>query len=33
MEVEKAVVSLDILDTKLDFTVAHGFVVVEVSKG
>jgi len=33
VEVEEAVESLDILDTKLDLAVRHGLVVVEVSQG
>lgn len=32
VEVEEAVVSLDILDAQLDLTVGHGFVVVEVGQ-
>jgi hypothetical protein len=33
VEVEETIVSLDILDTKLDLTVGHGLVVIEISKG
>jgi hypothetical protein len=33
VEVKKTVVSLDIFDTKLNLAVAHGFVVVQISKG
>jgi len=33
VEVEKAVESLNILDTKLNLTVRHGFILVKVSKG
>jgi len=33
VEVEEAVVPLDVLDTELDLTVGHGLVVVEVSEG
>jgi len=33
VEVKKTVVSLNILDTKLDLTVRHGLVVIEISKG
>jgi hypothetical protein len=33
VEVEETVVSLNILDTKLDLAVRHGFVVVQVGKG
>lgn len=33
VEVEEAVVSLDVFDTELDLAVAHGFVVVQVSEG
>jgi hypothetical protein len=33
VEVEEAVVSLNIFDAELDLAVAHGLVVVEVSKG
>lgn len=33
VEVEETVVSLNILDTKLDLTVRHGLVVIEIGKG
>jgi hypothetical protein len=33
VEVEETVVSLDILNTKLDLAVRHGFVVIQVSQG
>jgi len=33
VEVEETVVPLNVLDTKLDLTVAHGLIVVKVGKG
>lgn len=33
VEVEKTVVSLNILDTELDLAVGHGLIIVEVGKG
>jgi hypothetical protein len=33
VEVEKTVVSLNILDTELDLAVGHGLIIVEVGEG
>jgi hypothetical protein len=33
MKVEKAIESLNVLDTKLDLAIAHGFVLVQIGEG
>jgi hypothetical protein len=33
MEIQEAIVALNVLDAKLDFTVGHGFILVEVRQG